>query len=418
MSYSVLHLSYADNDGGAARSAYKIHQGLQQLGWDSRMLVKNKVTQDPFIANIQEHQRWLQLGDAVSRKVIDRLLSLENWYYPSSTALSHHPWFHSAHVLQLHNLHPHFFSYRVLPHLSKQKPIVWRLPDMWAFTGHCTYSYSCDRWQIGCGNCPQLDSYPPLRYDTTTLLWHEKQRIYQKSNLAIVVTNSWMESLAKKSPLLTHLSIRKIENGINTKIFQPISKAFARGALRIPDEANVILFTAADTTESRKGGQYVPLIMEALVKAGITDLVLIVLGKGAETWKSNSGYSIIALETTISERFLAIAYSAADVLLHPALVENLPNTILEGMACGLPCAAFDIGGIADIIETGKTGYLAKYQDVEDLIKGVLRILIDNQQRAKMSSQCLDLIKSQYTLEGQAKKFAQLYEELINECPKI
>ncbi len=413
MSYSVLHLSYADNDGGAARSAYKIHRGLQQLGWNSRMLVKNKVTQDSFIANIQEHQQWLQIGDSISRKVMDRLLALENWYYPSSIALQHHPWFHSANVLQLYNLHPHFFSYRVLPQLSKQKPIVWRLPDMWAFTGHCTYSYSCDRWQTGCGNCPQLNSYPPLKYDTTALLWHEKKRIYQKSNLSIVVTNSWMQQLVQKSPLLAHLPVRKIQNGINTKIFKPIFKAFARGALRISDGANVILFTAADTTESRKGCQYVPLIMEALVKEGVKDLVLIVLGKGAETWKADSGYSVVGLETTMSEHFLAIAYSAADVLLHPALVENLPNTVLEGMACGLPCVTFNIGGIADIIQTGETGYLAKHQDVDDLVKGVLGILTDQEQWSKMSSQCLDLIKSQYTLEVQAKKFAQLYEEIIN-----
>lgn len=412
MGNAVLHLNFADNDGGAARSAYKIHSGLRQLGWTSRMLVRQQVTNDPDVGNIQTHQPWLRVGDALSRKLLDRQLGLENWFYPSSNALVQHPWFQSADVVQFYNLHPHFFSHRVLPHLSRQKPVVWRLPDMWAFTGHCTYSYECDRWQTGCGQCPQLDSYPVLHRDTTALLWREKQRIYQQSQMTIVVTNRWMETSLQKSPLLSHLPVRRIPNGINTQVFYPIEQAIARQALQISPSAHVVLFVGAVTTDPRKGCEYVRPVMERLAAAGVTELVLLVLGKGAETWKDGAGYRVVPLEQTGSDRFLSIAYSAASVFLHPALVENFPNTILESMACGTPWVAFDVGGIGDLLQHTPTGYLAAYRDIEDLVSGTLKLLTNGAYCQQMSHDCRRVIEAEYTLELQAQRFAQLYEDVI------
>lgn len=411
MGDSVLHLNFSDNDGGAARSAYKIHSGLRHLGWTSRMLVRQQVTNDPDVDNIQKHQPWLRFGDALSRKVLDRQVGLENWYYPSSNALVQHPWFQAADVVQLYNLHPYFFSHRVLPRFSSQKPVVWRLPDMWAFTGHCTYSYECDRWQTGCGQCPHLDSYPPLKHDTTALLWQEKQRIYRQSQITIVVTNRWMENLLQKSPLLSHLPIYRIPNGVNTNVFHPIPKAQARAALDIPLSANLVLFAAADTTEVRKGCEYVPLVMQKLA-ANVPNLMLLVLGRGAESWKDGLGYRTLRLGLTDSDLSLALTYSAADVFLHPALVENFPNTILESMACGTPCVAFDVGGVEDILRSRKTGYLAAYRDLEDLVQGTFQLLMEPEQRIQRSSDCRQLIETEYTLELQAERFAQVYENVI------
>jgi glycosyltransferase involved in cell wall biosynthesis len=415
MGNSVLHLNFADNEGGAARSAYKIHSGLRQLGWNSHMLVRKQITDDPNVDEIQQHQPWLRIGDALSRKLLDRQLGLENWYYPSSNALVQHPWFQSADVVQLYNLHPHFFSHRVLPHLSHQKPVVWRLPDMWAFTGHCTYSYECDRWQTGCGQCPHLDSYPALKHDTTACLWREKQRIYHQSRLTIVVTNRWMENLLQKSPLLSHFPVCRIPNGVNTQVFYPISQSIARQALQISTSAHVVLFVGAVTTDTRKGCEYVQPLMERLAAAGVPDLVLLVVGKGAETWKDGAGYRVVPLEQTGSDRFLSIAYAAANVFLHPALVENFPNTILESMACGTPWIAFDIGGIGDLLQGSPTGYLAAYQDVEDLEQGTLKLLTNPDLREQMSQNCRSLVETEYTQELQAQRFAQLYEKVIDSC---
>ena len=126
-SANVLHINYSDNSGGAARSAYKIHSGLRDISWKSRMLVRWKVTQDSDVDDIRSQNPLVKFGDGVGRKVIDRWLNLQYLYYPSSFALMKHPWFQSADILQIYNLHGFtgFFTYRALPKISNQKPVVW-----------------------------------------------------------------------------------------------------------------------------------------------------------------------------------------------------------------------------------------------------------------------------------------------------
>lgn len=410
MSYSVLHLNYSDSFGGAARSAYKIHAGLRDLGWNSRMLVREKGTPDPDTQVIYNHSTMLRVGDGISRKIFDRGLSLQFWYYPSSFALKSHPWFQMANVVQLHNLHSCFFSYRALPEISQLKPVVWRLADMWAFTGHCAYSYGCDRWQRGCGQCPHLNVYPRLRHDTTSLLWREKRKVYHQSALNLVVTNRWMESLVKKSPLLSHCNIYRIPNGINTQVFKPVPKAIARESLQIPPTAKVILFLAVDITDPRKGFEYVRPLMDRIALE-MPDLVLLVVGKNADSWQDGRNYRTIVCGLTESDDQLATVYSAADIYLHPALAENFPNTVLESLACGTPCVAFDVGGMGDIV-SAETGYLACYQNGEDLGNGVRQLLLRQKEQAEMGQYCRNLIESEFTLSLQAQRFSNLYSDLM------
>jgi glycosyltransferase involved in cell wall biosynthesis len=71
-----------------------------------------------------------------------------------------------------------------------------------------------------------------------------------------------------------------------------------------------------------------------------------------------------------SEKMIQI-YQAADVFVTPSLEENLPNTIMEALACGTPCVGFNIGGIPEMIEHQVNGYVAHYQSSEDLSKGLL-----------------------------------------------
>lgn len=411
---NILHLSFADNSGGAARSAYKIHSGIRELGLTSRMLVGWKVTKDPDVDYLKSQDFLIRVGDAIGRKVVDRL-NLPYLYNPSSFKLIEHPWFKSADLIQLYNLHAPscFFTYRALPQISRYKPIVWRLSDMWPFTGHCSYSHECDRWKTGCGACPYLNEYPALTQDTTALLWRIKKSVYQRSKLVIIATNSWMENLVKESPLLGHFPIYRIPNGIDPEIFHPLPKIPARSELNIPQTAKVVLFAAYDLTEPRKGSQYVLSAMEKVAASGVKDLVLVVMGKGAELWENSPNYQTIRLKFTSKDKILTQAYSSADVFLHPAIVENFPNSILESMACGTPCVAFNTGGVADILHHLETGYLAEYKDESDLAKGVKILLENSGLHSRLSRNCHQLINLKYTLENQAKSHIDLYSEIVD-----
>src|SRR5580765_817261 len=256
----VLHISTTDNLGGSGRSAYRVHTGLRRLGVQSRMVVGTKVTDDPDVRPI-----------AGSLAPIDRFfgralgkLSLQYLFYPSSFWLLRHPWFREADVIQLYNTHGNYFAHTVLPLLGRHRPIVWRLSDMWPMTGHCTYSFDCERWQTGCGSCPILSDPPELYADRTAMLWRIKRWLYSHSNLSIVAPSNWIARLAEQSPLLGRFQTRVIPNGLDTDVFRPLPREEARRILQIDPAQRVILFSAQSLSDYRKGGALLRPVFEQL----------------------------------------------------------------------------------------------------------------------------------------------------------
>src|SRR6266403_283557 len=177
---SVLHINQTDRLGGAGRSANRIHHSLRQLGVRSRMLVSRKTTHDKDIREIS--QSVLRVLDRSAYHLFERL-SLQYLFYPSSFLLLYDKWFRESDVIQLFNTHDNYFAHTALPFISRKKPVVWRLSDMWAMTGHCTHALDCERWMSGCGSCPYLSGYPALRWDTTAFLWRAKKSVYARSRI-------------------------------------------------------------------------------------------------------------------------------------------------------------------------------------------------------------------------------------------
>src|SRR5258708_4094740 len=104
MTRNVLHINAFDSGGGAARSAYRIHSALPELGWQSRLLVGERRTSDPSVRNLKRNVAW-RAADRASAMVFDAL-DLQYAFYPSSFGVAVDPWFRSADVVQLYNLHP------------------------------------------------------------------------------------------------------------------------------------------------------------------------------------------------------------------------------------------------------------------------------------------------------------------------
>jgi len=168
----VLHVSTYANHGGSGRAAFRIHQELRRRGWTSRMLVAKTLVESGEVAPIWGTVGWWVL-DRLCAELMDRL-SLQYLYIPSTARLVKHPWFRDADLIHLYNMHGGYVGYPALLALSRLRPMLWHLSDMWAMTGHCSYSYDCERWKTGCGACPLLHDTPPLRHDTTALLWRMK----------------------------------------------------------------------------------------------------------------------------------------------------------------------------------------------------------------------------------------------------
>jgi glycosyltransferase involved in cell wall biosynthesis len=247
LAINVLHISESDAAGGAARTAYKLHGGLNARGHRSRMLVGRKVTADAGVRRLKRNLGWRGI-DRLTGGLLDRL-DLQYVFYPSSFGVARDVWFREADLVQLHNLHGSYFSYTALPWLTRRRPTVWLLQDQWAMTGHVAYSLDCERWREGCGSCPYLGEYPRLRRDTTALLWRLKRGAYRRSRLTLIVPSRWMLELVQASPLLARFPVHRIPHGVDTDVFRPMPKLEARRHLGLPEDRPVVLFSASDLNE-------------------------------------------------------------------------------------------------------------------------------------------------------------------------
>ena len=399
MALNVLHISESDAAGGAARTAYKVHKGLNGSGHSSRMLVGRKVTSDPEIRRIKRNDAW-RAADRLSGAVLDRL-DFPYVFYPSSFGVASDPWFRGADVLQLHNLHGSYFSYTALPRLTRRRPTVWLLQDQWAFTGHVAYSLDCERWRTGCGSCPYLAEYPRLHRDTTALLWRLKQRIYERCRLTLIVPSRWMLELAQASPLVSRFPMERIPHGVETDVFRPQPRDEARRRFGLPPDRPIVLFSASDLNEPRKG---LHLLVEALRR--VDDPPLLAL---AGAGKVPDEVETIWLGSIGDDELLAQAYSAADVLAVPTIADALTQTAIESIACGTPCVAFDRGGVTDVVQHGVTGIQARFGDVDALAKGIAAAL---EQRLAFAPRCREVAEREFSVELQVRRYVELYEQVL------
>jgi glycosyltransferase involved in cell wall biosynthesis len=407
---SVLHIGAADNFGGPGRIAYRLHSDLRRRGHRSRMLVGRMNTRDPDVRHLWGSPSWQAL-DWVARRVTDRL-SLQYLFLPSSWRLPRHPWVRDADVVQLYNVHGGHFSYPVLPRLSRGTPVVWRLSDMWAMTGHCCYSHECDRWLAGCGACPLLFQSPSLRTDRTALLWRAKRRVYARARVILVAPSRWMAGRARASPLLSRFPVHLIPNGLDTTVFRPVPKPVAREALGLPPRARIVLFSAVEVDAPRKGAT---LLREALAtvaeRKGPRCHVLLV-GRGAAKLAASIPLPARSVEQIHDDETLARVYSAADLLVYPALADNLANTVLESMACGTPVVSFDVGGLPEVVRHMETGYLARGREAAVLARGIELLIADDTLSATLGARARTVIETGYRLEQQTSGFEALYRDLV------
>lgn len=373
------------------------------------MLVNYKATSDPDVGYMWRSP-GLRAADWLARAMTERA-SLQYLFYPSSHALPRHPWFREADVLQLYNTHGGYFSHSALATLSKKKPVVWRLSDMWPMTGHCAYAFECERWKTGCGACPRLGDAPALRTDRTALLWKAKKAIYARSRIDIVAPSRWMEGIATASPLLGRFPIHYIPNGLDPDTFRPVPVEAARDLFGVDRSANVLLFVSLDIDDLRKGGAVLLEAVERLAATGAAFHVMAV-GHGSEQWARRLAVPVRAMPAISDDRLLAAAYSAADVFVMPTLAENLPNAVLESMACATPVVTFRIGGVVDAVRDGVTGWLAEPGSPADLASKLRQALADRAARERMALACRNVVTEEYTMALQASRFESLYTGLL------
>jgi glycosyltransferase involved in cell wall biosynthesis len=405
-----------NNNGGAGRAAYRLHQGLRRTGIESQMLVQDKTGDDVTVIepNNKLRKEFIQLIPRIDRIPLkfyrqrDRTTYSIQWL-PDKIALQVAQL--NPDVVNLHWICDGFVQIETIARLKK--PIVWTLHDMWAFTGGCHYNQECDRFTNSCGACPQLHSNK--NWDLSRWIWQRKAKAWKNLKLTIVTPSQWLAREASSSSLFQNQQIIVIPYGIDTQIYKPIEKQFARKLLNLPNDKQLILFGAMNgTSDLRKGFHLLQMALKKLHQSTyVEQFELVVFGASAPANEASSSFKTHYLGKLNDDTSLCLAYSSADVFVVPSLQDNLPNTVMESLACGIPCVAFNIGGMPDMIEHQQNGYLAQPFDTEDLAQGIVWILENRERHQKLAYRAREKVMQEFILELQAKRYFSLFNE-INE----
>jgi glycosyltransferase involved in cell wall biosynthesis len=387
------------------------------------MFVMEKQSLDP---DVIQYRPPMGMATRVARTIRRRAIAREMRRYertaPASMAFFTHdqtpydddPWkqLPENDLLQLHWISL-FVDYRAFfSWLPAGKHVVWTMHGMEGITGGCHYDYGCGKFSQECGACPQLGSRS--EEDLTSQVWRRKQESYKHltpGQLHIVTPSRWLQAEVKRSSLLSHFDCTVIPNGLDTKVFSPRERCFSRGVLGVPEDAKVVLFLADGVDDPRKGFK---ILGEAL--AGLepsSNIFLLSLGSGRPP--EFQGFPHLHIRHLQNEGMLSVVYSAADVFAIPSLQDNLPNTILESLACGVPVVAFDAGGIPDAVRPEVTGLLAKAGDVRALRDAISRMLGDDLMRNRMCQECRSVAVQEYSVERQARQYENVYHALVGDA---
>ncbi|MHC5916374.1 MAG: glycosyltransferase family 4 protein [Nostoc sp.] len=407
----VIHMLMHDNTG-AGKAAIRLHDGLLQENIDSLVMTSHKSLDSIKILRPNKSKLlYKKMQILIMNKILSGFGVKENIFSINllPSFVNQDIKFISPDIINLHWIGWEFLQIEELKKINI--PLVWTLHDMWAFTGGCHYSGDCNNYISYCGKCPQLQS--SQENDISNWVLKRKLKAWQNLNITVVSPSNWLAKCASSSSLFKNVRIEVIPNGIDTKKYQPISQSVARNILGLPQNKQLILFGAiAATSDRRKGFHLLQTALQILSQTNLAESIeLVVFGA------SDSGNSFeISFEShylgKLNDDFsLALVYAASDVFVAPSLEDNLPNTVMESLACATPCVAFDVGGMGDLIEHQQNGYLAKPFDVEDLAKGITWVLNDQHRSQNLGTYARTTVEQKFSLEKQAKKYLSLYQEL-------
>ncbi len=401
----TLIINQSDTQGGASLAGYRLHQELGRQGVHSRLLVGRKHSEDASVSVFPPPGRWENVGGRVSRN-----LGLNYVHLRTEATLGRSALFREADVVNYHNLHSGYFNYLALAPLSRSKPSVLTLHDMWSFTGHCVYSMGCERWRSGCGNCPQPQSYPAMRRDASALEWKLKRRGYAQARLAVVSPSRWLAGLAAES-ILGRFPITCIPYGLDLDAYRPLDRSVCRRALGLPEDRAILLFAAESLKDPRKGIDLLHRALHELPPSLRSNVLLLTFGGGIGASARAADLPAVHLGPIGGDRLKATVYSAADAFLFPSRADNLPLVVQEAMACGLPVVSFAVGGIPELVRHEETGLLAPAEDTTALARHLARCLADSSLREAFGQKARRAAEREFPLNLQASRYLSLFREL-------
>lgn len=413
----VLIINTSERMGGAAIAANRLMEALKNNGIKAKMLVRNKQTDQ--ISVVELKKSWWRVWQFIWERIViwkANYFKKHNLFAVdianTGTNITLLPEFTQADVIHLHWINQGMLSLTDIRRIIQSgKPIVWTMHDMWPFTGICHYAGDCDKYGTLCHNCPLL--YKGSKKDISYRIFQKKKTLFEDAQITFVACSRWLESLAKKSELIKGQTITNIPNAINTNLFKPRNKQQAREKCRLPQDKKLLLFGSVKITDKRKGIDYLVAACNLIASTYpefSKELGVVVFGSQAEQYATLFPFPIYPMNYVSNEKELVDIYNAVDLYVTPSLQDNLPNTIVEAMACGIPCIGFNVGGIPQMIDHLHNGYVAEYQSSQDLANGIHWALTEGEYESLSEEACRKAV-SCYSESIISKKYIDIYNKI-------
>ena len=374
---NILQINTIDTKGGAAKVAHRHHLELQKMQHRSHLLVSRRYSQDPCVG---------QFPTSRIQTSLNRRLNLHERFFRTRSFVGRHPWFCEADIVHYHNLHGGYFNLHDLPPLAQQKPSFMTLHDPWIIHEF--------------GMTPE---YQSLFHTGTANYIKRKQETIARTPIQFISPSEW---LANKVRACYAQPVHVIPNGVDTDLFRPQNRLAARQSLNLPQEKHLVLCIAAGGVKNAsKGLSDLDFLLNAPLP-GSPDF-LIIGGDSA----GRPHPRVMHVPYIQDESILAQYYTAADVCVFLSRAENFPLVILESLACGTPVVSYAIGGIPEMIEHKRTGYLATPQDQNDLVHGLDQILgRDALSKGALSAAARQVAESRYNLSRMSHAYLEIYQQ--------
>ena len=416
----VLIVNTSERTGGAAVAANRLMDALNNNGVKAKMLVMKKETDNITVVGLKDgwRQRWHFLWERFTiychlRFHRGNLFQIDT--ANAGTDITKLPEFQEADVIHLSWINQGFLSLSGIRRIiASGKPVVWTMHDMWPFTGICHYAGECDRYKDSCGRCPLLWGGGSAR-DLSHRVFLRKKHLYEGApRITFVSCSDWLAATARESRLLEGKQIYSIPNPIDTRLYAPATTALARTRLALPLGKTLLLFAAFRVTNKIKGIDYLVEALTRLTKEHpdiASNMALVAVGKDSDALRSLLPVKVYPMGYVSNERRMIDIYNACNLFLTPTLQDNLPNTVMEAMACGVPCVAFRVGGLPQMIDHLDNGYLAAERDAADFAEGIMWSLRpDNYERLRTAAR--QKVTSTFSDAVIARRFSDLYLSLI------
>lgn len=413
----VLLINTSERTGGAAIACNRLMDALKNNGVKARMLVRDKQTDRLTVIALRPSIK-LPIQFIYERLAIffHNRFNRKNLFQVdianTGTDVTKMNAFKNADVIHLHWVNQGFLSLSNLDKIIHSgKKIVITMHDQWYFTGVCHYSGDCNKFQTSCNNCNLLKG---TFYDITQSIFNKKQKVYKDADITFVSCSKWLGNIAKTAQLTQGHKVVSIPNAIDTDFFTPCDKAEARKKCNLPTDKKLILFSSQRITDKRKG-------FELLVKACETikdkyselssHIGVVVLGGQSDVVQSQLPFPVFPMPYVSDQQQIVNLYNAVDIYVTPSLQDNLPNTIVEAMSCGVPCVGFNVGGIPEMIDHKENGYVAEYRNAEDFAEGIIWVL--NQNYDTLSKASRTKAVDTYSQDSVANKYIDIYDNTGN-----